>query len=241
MLDQAVIYTTDPSPPHRAKCYDRTGHIVGTLTHQKLLDLWKRYHLAEETGQHSESTVGTFEEEIILLLRRYPISGDTDKDKRAQLINHWTTPPQFMDAIRAGLGTTMECFASPLNVNPATIHHCSKYNEDKVFNSLGNAYDMRLKGSFEFNPKRVHTDRTSKSHKVGGHSGQTRNRTRIWGGNIPNLERHRRTQNAMKYLEAEYSGFAYLVKIPPGAKFNFSAPDVWTRQKSVFNTGNNTH
>jgi hypothetical protein len=38
MLDQAVIYT-DPSPPHLAKCYDRTGHIVGTLTHRKLLDL----------------------------------------------------------------------------------------------------------------------------------------------------------------------------------------------------------
>ena len=48
-------------------------------------------------------------------------------------------------------------------------------------------------------------------------------------------------QKTMKYLEAEYSGFAYLVQIPPGAKFNFSAPDHWTGQKSVFNTGNNTH
>jgi len=76
-----------------AKCYDRTGHLIGTITTLKIHDLWKRYHTAKAAGIHTElGNVGTFGEEILLLLQRYPISGTTDGNRRAHLRNHWTTP-----------------------------------------------------------------------------------------------------------------------------------------------------
>jgi hypothetical protein len=79
--------------PQLAKCYDRTGHLIGTITTLKIHDLWKRYHTAKAAGIHTElGNVGTFGEEILLLLQRYPISGTTDGNRRAHLRNHWTTP-----------------------------------------------------------------------------------------------------------------------------------------------------
>ncbi len=143
---------TDRAP--LAKCYDKMGHHIGTITALKIRDLWKRYHAAYAAGIHTKlGSVGTFEEEILLLLQRYPISGTTDGDKRTHLRNHWTTPDQFIGAIHAGFSTTTECFASPLNVHPDTTHYCSKYPEDTVFGSLGSMYDIRPTGSFEFNPE----------------------------------------------------------------------------------------
>ena len=100
----------DTDRPLLAKCYDKTGHHIGTITALKIRDLWKRYHAAEAAGIHAElGNVGTFEDEILLLLQRYPISGTTDGDKRSHLRNHWTTPDQFMGAIHAGFSTTTEC------------------------------------------------------------------------------------------------------------------------------------
>ena len=59
-----------------AYCYKPDGRFVTTVTTVKLHDLWKRFHSAQRKGKHDDvEYVGTFEQELLLLLMRYPVHG----------------------------------------------------------------------------------------------------------------------------------------------------------------------
>ena len=96
-----------------------------------------------------------FERELIALAVRY--SGKSGDGKEKWFRNHWTVPKGVMSAFRVALGITIEIFASPLNVHFDTVAYCSAFERDKLFGSLGSAWDYVWAGGghnvFEFNPE----------------------------------------------------------------------------------------
>ena len=57
-------------------------------------------------------------ERLAALLFRYQ-DGYKEQGKRTMLKNHWATPDAYLRAMQAGLGITIERFASPLNFTPS--------------------------------------------------------------------------------------------------------------------------
>jgi hypothetical protein len=67
-----------------------------------------------------------------------------------------------MSAFRKALVITVDIFASPLNVHFDSVAYCSAFERDKLFGSLGSAWDFAwTEGGhsvFEFNPEYEHDD-----------------------------------------------------------------------------------
>jgi hypothetical protein len=101
-----------------------------------------------------------FERELVALAIRY--SGKSGSGKEKWFRNHWTVPGGLMSAFRKALGITVEIFASPLNVHFDSVAYCSAFERDKLFGSLGSAWDFAWAGGghrvFEFNPEYEHDD-----------------------------------------------------------------------------------
>ena len=107
--------------------------------------------------EHHEPSVGTFEKELLLLFERYPThkreKDEKDKERTRKILrNHWTLPTDYMtNLLHKGTNVDTEIFASPLNVYLDAKHYYSKYDRDKVFGALGEAYDAKTwVGRFEF-------------------------------------------------------------------------------------------
>jgi hypothetical protein len=93
--------------------YDPAGRYLGTVTWERLEQLFVRYNAA-----NAVPTISDFEVQIGHLLVRYSASS---------LKNHWATPEQYMLAFATGLNSEpdmppdmRELMASPLNVSKST-------------------------------------------------------------------------------------------------------------------------
>ena len=67
--------------------------------------------------------------------------------------NQWSTPNAFMTAVKAGLCTTTERFASPLNFNPQINCYCSMYKENQLFGANHDAFSCKWTGSSQAHPE----------------------------------------------------------------------------------------
>ncbi|KAK3247699.1 hypothetical protein CYMTET_42808 [Cymbomonas tetramitiformis] len=98
--------------------------------------------------------VGSFEEEVAQLLIRYSSKAEL-KQRRRNLQNHWTLPPEMMEAVHSAMGAKTEVFASPLNVHRDTTSYYSQYPRDAVFGAMGSAWEAKWEdlGAYQFNPE----------------------------------------------------------------------------------------
>ncbi|KAK3286909.1 hypothetical protein CYMTET_5554 [Cymbomonas tetramitiformis] len=152
-------------------CYEPDGGLIGTLSTVKVRELYDRYAEAvgDSTAQRPTGKqlakrlklsvehkiqVNTFEEEIAQLLIRYSSKAEMRHRKR-NLQNHWTFPPEMMEAVHTAMGVQTEVFASPLNVHKNTKIYYSQYPRDSVFGAVGSAWEEQWEklGSYQFNPE----------------------------------------------------------------------------------------
>eukprot|EP00854_Cymbomonas_tetramitiformis_P034198 gene34198-biopygen19718 len=152
-------------------CYEPNGGLIGTLSTAKVRELYDRY--AKEVGDGAVQRptgeqlakrlklklehkihVGTFEEEIAQLLIRYSSKAEM-KHRKRNLQNHWTLPPEMMEAVQEATGARTEVFASPLNVHKNTKTYYSQYPRDSVFGAAGSAWEAQWEqlGAYQFNPE----------------------------------------------------------------------------------------
>ncbi|KAK3236172.1 hypothetical protein CYMTET_53672 [Cymbomonas tetramitiformis] len=152
-------------------CYEPNGGLIGTLSTAKVRELYDRY--AKEVGDGAvrrptgeqlakrlklklehKIHVDTFEEEIAQLLIRYSSKAEM-KHRKRNLQNHWTLPPEMMEAVQAATGARTEVFASPLNVHKNTKTYYSQYPRDYVFGAAGSAWEAQWEqlGAYQFNPE----------------------------------------------------------------------------------------
>ncbi|KAK3289122.1 hypothetical protein CYMTET_3428 [Cymbomonas tetramitiformis] len=152
-------------------CYEPEGSLIGTLSTVKVRELYDRYAEAVGDGAAQRPTekqlvkrlelnlehkihVDAFEEEIAQLLIRYSSKAEM-KHRKRNLQNHWTFPPEMMEAIHTAMGVQTEVFASPLNVHKNTKTYYSQYPRDSVFGAVGSAWEARWEqlGAYQFNPE----------------------------------------------------------------------------------------
>jgi hypothetical protein len=131
--------------------YNPSGRYLGTVTWDRLQQLFIRYNAANEVA-----TLLDFEEQVGLLLIRYSASS---------LKNHWATPEQYLLAFATGLNAypdmppdMRELMASPLNVSKSTERYCSRYVEDAKFGAEHDAYSFPWVGLNECNPEYEHME-----------------------------------------------------------------------------------
>ncbi|KAK3289200.1 hypothetical protein CYMTET_3361 [Cymbomonas tetramitiformis] len=152
-------------------CHEPEGSLIGTLSTVKVRELYDRYAEAvgDSTAQRPTEKqlakrlklsvehkihVSTFEEEIAQLLIRYSSKAEM-KHRKRNLQNHWTFPPEMMEAVHTAMGVQTEVFASPLNVHKDTRTYYSQYPRDSVFGAVGSAWEEQWEklGSYQFNPE----------------------------------------------------------------------------------------
>eukprot|EP00854_Cymbomonas_tetramitiformis_P034218 gene34218-biopygen20894 len=152
-------------------CYEPDGSLIGTLSTVKVRELYDRF--AEAVGDSAAQRptekqlvkrlelnlehkilVDTFEEEIAQLLIRYSSKAEM-KHRKRNLQNHWTFPPEMMEAVQTAMGVQTEVFASPLNVHKNTETYYSQYPRDSVFGAVGSAWEAQWEqlGAYQFNPE----------------------------------------------------------------------------------------
>ncbi|KAK3249456.1 hypothetical protein CYMTET_41113 [Cymbomonas tetramitiformis] len=164
---------------HHVFAHDERGKMVGALKEEVLDRLYDRYVAAAGTNSADQThtrageerrrsfeerepqlgTVHGFATEVVLLLKRYSCE-EEEEVKKTALQNHWTLPPEIMQALQEAFGIQAEIFASPLNVHSHTATYCSKFDRDKIFGSKGSAWDTQWGelGAFEFNPEYTAAD-----------------------------------------------------------------------------------
>ena len=138
--------------------YKKDNKFVSSMDRERYQHLYERFmrvsiEVRRELGCGESRE--DFERELIALAVRY--SGKSGDGKEKWFRNHWTVPKGVMSAFRVALGITIEIFASPLNVHFDTVAYCSAFERDKLFGSLGSAWDYVWAGGghnvFEFNPE----------------------------------------------------------------------------------------
>ncbi|KAK3233308.1 hypothetical protein CYMTET_56390 [Cymbomonas tetramitiformis] len=187
--------------------HDERGKMVGALKEEVLDRLSDRY-VASTDQAHTpvgEARRRSFEEqepqlgaihgfatEIVLLLKRHSCEEEEEEEvKKTALQNHWTLPPEIMQALQEAFGIQAEVFASPLNVHSHMATYCSKFDRDTIFGSKGSAWDTQWGelGAFEFNPEytAVDLDRALQPRGAHVHYGAVPG-TR--SGNLPGLDKN---------------------------------------------------
>ena len=135
--------------------YDSAGRCAGLLTPDRLADLWRRFHAHSALCNFQ---VGSFLDELVLLLHRYRDGRKQTDGTKLQLKNHWAVPDSAFRALCALCSISCEMFASPLNVNAATTTYFSAHARDSVFGANVDAFASRWVGAVEFNPEYTPSD-----------------------------------------------------------------------------------
>ena len=142
-----------------------------------------------------------------------------------------------------GLGTDSEMFASsPLNVHQNTRVYYSKYDRDAVFDASGQAYQhtSNWTGRFEFNPE-YEPEELERAMQWAARSAKD-SRTPVFGvGVYPKWARTAERKHIDQLLDKYPGAHSRILEIPRGMQFDFHAPDHWTGQDSIYNSGQHTH
>ena len=195
--------------------YDPEGCLVGTLTPERLAVLRIKY-----TG------TGHFEQEIAELLERYK-----DGSGSTRINNHWTTPPQVMEALMEANSITRERYASPLNFHPNMANYWSMYEKDKLFGAEGNALESLYTGSSESNPEYEDTDMT-KALTRAAHSAIHNKTTPVMTTMIlPAWDQHSST-SYLSWIKNCPAVCQVMMRIP-AKQFKFLRPTHWADASSL--------
>ena len=118
----SMIFSAHPTDgPQIHRCddhyyvYDSASRCAGFLTLDRLTYLWRRFHAHQASS--GVLRVGSFLEELVLLLHRYRDGRKQADGSKLQLKNHWAVPDLAFRALGALCSISSEMFASPLNVH----------------------------------------------------------------------------------------------------------------------------
>ena len=138
---------------HLAFAYRPCGSYVGHLSLQRLDLLRARYHIVQETlpAMHATHSMGSFTEDLIALLLRYrplptPPGGKPPPNQYSCL------PPSLSQAFVTSLHSTVELFASPLDVSPSFPSYYSLHPADALFGGTHDAFSRPWVGSCVAHP-----------------------------------------------------------------------------------------
>ena len=136
-----------PEQPALVTIHSPTGAFLGEMMADRLAVLHTAHMQDDREPQQDFATA------IAALLSRYKDSSPSSDAKRVKMRNHWATPPLLMAALIQALELTTECFASPLNFDPAMRHYFAAHKDDEAFGAHFDAYSMPWLGPSQANPE----------------------------------------------------------------------------------------
>ncbi len=149
-LQQLKIPTKEGKQTIVYGCYSPKGQLIDTIATDRVDRLYSQFQrYAQEAKLTYNLEVGTFEEEIAKLLRRYSKTYKHNGRTKTNLKNHWANPPPIMKFIKNVIKAVIERFASPLNSTYDT--YFSLYPQDAVFGAYIDAFAYQYGGTAENN------------------------------------------------------------------------------------------
>ena len=135
-----------------AHIYEDNGRHLITIPKTRLDWLWKQYQLAKDLPHGLEPTTQSFETEIVWLYQRYKYRiPKNDPLKLAQ----YTLPTPILNFLTTTFNVRHSYFSSPVTCPIHLNQFYSPFTRDKIFGSLGKAFDHKWKGIGYAHPNNI--------------------------------------------------------------------------------------
>jgi len=105
--------------------------------------LWQQYHEANHNTQGIIPHTQPFETEVVWLYQRYKYK--TSK-KNPPKDSQYTLPQNILDSLTESFNISHSYFPSPVSCSTRITQYYSPFTRDKVFGSLGTAFQYKWKG-----------------------------------------------------------------------------------------------
>jgi hypothetical protein len=126
-----------------AHIYEDNGRHLITIPKTRLHWLWKQYQLGKNTPHGLEPPTQSFETEIVWLYQRYKYRiPKNDPLKLAQ----YTLPTPILNFLTTSFNVNHSYFSSPVTCPIHLNQFYSPFPRDKIFGSIGKAFDHKWKG-----------------------------------------------------------------------------------------------
>ena len=141
--DITTIKNTIQTQNEITHIYEDTGRHLITIPTTRLKWLWQQYNIDTYSTYGLVPPPQPFETEIVWLYQRYnPKKPKKDPLKTAQ----HTLPQTLLDAITNTLNITHSYFSSPVTCSTHISKFYSPFTRDKIFGSLGTAFQYKWNG-----------------------------------------------------------------------------------------------
>ena len=121
--------------------HDPHGRCMASLSTERVNMLWRWY-----LQTNPKPKVADFACEVSACAAFY-------SNKRLDLRNHWSTPPELAARLSLAVGAETERFSSPMNASASFRRHYSYRPGDAAFGFDFDAYSSRFRGSWYMNPE----------------------------------------------------------------------------------------
>ena len=142
-IDIALTQPTKQSQHGASHIYDEEGRHLITIPEQRLQWLWKQYQNALHQPHNLEPPIQSFEQEVTWLYRRYKYKIPKNDPLK---LSQYTLPTDILNHILDSFQITHSHFSSPVTCPTSLRQFSSPYPRDKVFGSIGTAFQHKWKG-----------------------------------------------------------------------------------------------
>ena len=142
-IDIALTQPTIQSQHGASHIYDEEGRHLITIPEQRLQWLWKQYQNALHQPHNLEPPIQSFEQEVTWLYRRYKYKIPKNDPLK---LSQYTLPTDILNHILDSFQITHSHFSSPVTCPTSLRRFSSPYPRDKVFGSIGTAFQHKWKG-----------------------------------------------------------------------------------------------
>ena len=123
--------------------YDNTCRHLTTILTTRLKWLWQQYHKNIHKKHEIIPPIQPFETEVVWLYQRYKYKAHkTNPLKNSQ----HTLPTNIMDSIITTFNISQSYFSSPITCSITIRQFYSPHTRDKIFGSLGTAFQYKWRG-----------------------------------------------------------------------------------------------
>ena len=123
--------------------YEDTGRHLITIPTTRLKWLWQQYNTDKYNTHGLVPPTQSFETEVVWLYQRYNYKIPKKDPLKA---SHHTLPQNLLDSITKTFNITHSYFSSPVTCSTHITKYYSTFARDKIFGSLGNAFQYKWQG-----------------------------------------------------------------------------------------------
>ena len=148
-IDIAHTHLTIQSQHGASHIYDEDGHHLITIPEHRLQWLWERYQTASHQSHNLEPPIQSFEQEVAWLYKRYKYKIPKNDPLK---FSQYTLPNDIFTHVIDSFQITHSHFSSPVTCPTSLSQFSSPYLRDKVFGSIGTAFQHKWIGNGSAHP-----------------------------------------------------------------------------------------